>query len=121
MDRTMRRRAREQRLTKILLIAAAVVLFCGLFAQIAVRSQVSGQAKRVAAMQAQIRLMQADAENMQLCINQYHDLDEIGKRALAMGMEPLTDERMRVVSLPNADGNTSAQTVANVGGEEMIG
>ena len=106
MDRTMRRRAREQRLTKILLIAAAVVLFCGLFAQIAVRSQVSGQAKRVAAMQAQIRLMQAD---------------EIGKRALAMGMEPLTDERMRVVSLPNADGNTSAQTVANVGGEEMIG
>lgn len=121
MDRTMRRQRSERRLTKLLLVAAAVVLFCGLFAQIAVRSQVSGQAKRVAAMQAQIRVMQADAENLQLCINQHHDLNEIGKRALALGMEPLTDERLRVVTLPNADGNTSTQTVANFGGEEING
>lgn len=121
MDRMMRRQARERRLMKILLVAAAVVLFCGLFAQIAVRSQVSGQAKRAAAMQAQIRVMQAEAENLRLCINQYHDLNEIGRRALALGMEHLTDERLRVLNLPDVDGNTSTQTVANVGGEKING
>lgn len=111
----------EQRLTKALLVAAAVVLFCGLFAQIAVRAQVSGQVKELAAMQARIDAMKADAENIRLCINQHHNLEEISRRALALGMEELTDDRLRVVSLPAADGNTSTQTVANIDGEEING
>lgn len=124
MDRTMgqKRKVRyEQRLTKALLVAAAVVLFCGLFAQIAVRAQVSGQVKELAAMQARIDAMKADAENIRLCINQHHNLEEISRRALALGMEELTDDRLRVVSLPAADGNTSTQTVANIDGEEING
>ena len=124
MDRTMRHvrnSRREQRLTRTLLIAAAVVLFCRLFAQIAVRAQVSGQLKEIAALQARIDAMEADADNIRLCINQHHNLEEIGKRALAMGMEQLTDDRLRVVNLPADDGNTSTQTVANIGSEEING
>lgn len=123
MDRTMeqnRRIAREKRLTRALLIVAAAVLFCGLFAQIAVRAQVSGQTKEISAVQAGIDAMKVDAENLQLCINQHHNLEEISKRALAMGMEQLTDDRIRVVSLPAGD-NTSTQTVVNTDGEEING
>ena len=39
---------RERRLTKVLLIAAALVFFCGLFGQIALRAQLSGQNKQLA-------------------------------------------------------------------------
>lgn len=123
MDRTMeqnRRIVREKRLTRTLMIVAAAVLFCGLFAQIAVRAQVSGQTKEIATVQAGIDAMKVDAENLQLCINQHHNLEEISKRALAMGMEELTDDRLRVVSLPAGD-NTSTQTVANTDGEEING
>lgn len=112
--------AHEKRLTRTLLIAAAAVLFFGLFAQIAVRAQVSGQTKEISAVQAGINAMKVDAENLQLCINQHHNLEEISKRALAMGMEQLTDDRIRVVSLP-AGNSTSTQTVANIDGEEISG
>lgn len=115
-----RRTARQKRLTRAWLLAAAVVLFCGLFAQIAVRAQVSSQTKEIAAVRAKIDAMKVDAENLQLCINQYHNLEEIGKRALAMGMEELTEDRLRVVNLPAGD-NTSTQTVANTDGEEISG
>jgi len=124
MDRTMQRGSRmrrERRQTKVLLIVAAAVLFCGLFAQIAVRAQVSGQAKQIAAVQAQIRALSVDADNLTLCINQHHDLEAIGRRALAMGMGQPTEEQLRVVTLPAAGGNTSTQTVANIGGEEING
>lgn len=122
MDRTMQRSSRmrsEKRRTEILLVVAAVVLFCGLFAQIAVRAQVSGQAKQIAAVQAQIRAMNADADNLTLCINQHHDLEAIGRRALAMGMGQPTEEQLRVVTLSAAGGNTSTQTVVNIDGEEI--
>ena len=123
MDRTMvrgKRMRREKRQTRMLLIAAAVVLFCGLFAQIAVRAQVVGQNKQIAAVQAQIRALSVDADNLTLCINQHHDLEAIGRRALAMGMGQPTEDQLRRVSLPAA-GNTSTQTVANIGGEEING
>lgn len=117
MDRPMERNGRmrrEARQTRLLLIAAAMVLFCGLFAQIAVRAQVSSQAKEIAAVQAEIRAMSASADNLTLCINQHHDLETISERALAMGMTQPTDDQLRVVNLPAA--NTSTQTVANIDG-----
>ena len=123
MDRTRQsgtRMRRERRQTQMLLIAAAIVLFCGLFAQIAVRAQVAGQAKQIAAVKAQIHALSAEADNLTLCINQHHDLEAIGKRALAMGMGQPTEDQLRRVSLPAA-GNTSTQTVANIGGEEING
>lgn len=123
MDRTMvrgKRMRREKRLTQMLLIAAAVVMFCGLFAQIAVRAQVAGQRKQIASVQAQIRALSVDADNLTLCINQHHDLEAIGRRALALGMGQPTEDQLRRVNLPAA-GNTSTQTAANIGGEEING
>lgn len=115
------RRRREQKLSRTLMVVAAVVLFGGLIAQIAVRAQVSGQAKKVDAVRREIQALTANAENLNLCINQYHNLSEISQRAQALGMEQPMEDQLRVVSLPQIQEDTSAQTVANDDGEEMIG
>ena len=112
---------RERRLTKVLLIAAALVFFCGLFGQIALRAQLSGQNKQLASLEKEIQALSANAANLDLNINQRHNLDEIGRKAILLGMEQPDESRLRVVSLPQANGETSAQTVLNDGGEEKIG
>ena len=112
---------RERRLTKVLLIAAALVFFCGLFGQIALRAQLSGQNKQLASLEKEIQALSANAANLDLSINQRHNLDEIGRKAILLGMEQPDESRLRVVSLPRANGETSAQTVLNDGGEEKIG
>ena len=112
---------RERRLTKVLLIAAALVFFCGLFGQIALRAQLSGQNKQLASLEKEIQALSANAANLDLSINQRHNLDEIGRKAILLGMEQPNESRLRVVSLPQANGETSAQTVLNDGGEEKIG
>ena len=112
---------RERRLTKVLLIAAALVFFCGLFGQIALRAQLSGQHKQLASLEKEIQALSANAANLDLSINQRHNLDEIGRKAILLGMEQPDESRLRVVSLPQANGETSAQTVLNDGGEEKIG
>lgn len=109
---------RERRLTKVLLIAAALVFFCGLFGQIALRAQLSGQNKQLASLEKEIQALSANAANLDLSINQRHNLDEIGRKAILLGMEQPDESRLRVVSLPQANGETSAQTVLNDGGEE---
>ena len=112
---------RERRLTKVLLIAAALVFFCGLFGQIALRAQLSGQNKQLASLEKEIQALSANAANLDLSINQRHNLDEIGRKAILLGMEQPDESRLRVVSLPQANGETSAQTVLNDGGEEKSG
>ncbi len=112
---------RERRLAKVLLIAAALVFFCGLFGQIALRAQLSGQNKQLASLEKEIQALSANAANLDLSINQRHNLDEIGRKAILLGMEQPDESRLRVVSLPQANGETSAQTVLNDGGEEKIG
>lgn len=112
---------RERRLTKVLLIAAALVFFCGLFGQIALRAQLSGQNKQLASLEKEIQALSANAANLDLSINQRHNLDEIGRKAILLGMEQPDESRLRVVSLPQVNGETSAQTVLNDGGEEKIG
>lgn len=112
---------RERRLTKVLLIAAALVFFCGLFGQIALRAQLSGQNKQLASLEKEIQALSANAANLDLSINQRHNLDEIGRKAILLGMEQPDESRLRVVSLPQANGETSAQTVLNDSGEEKIG
>ena len=112
---------RERRLTKVLLIAAALVFFCGLFGQIALRAQLSGQNKQLASLEKEIQALSANAANLDLSINQRHNLDEIGRKAILLGMEQPDESRLRVVSLPQTNGETSAQTVLNDGGEEKIG
>ena len=121
MNRQAMRRERERKLSRVLLILAAVVLFCGLFGQIALRAQISSQNKRLASVQAEIKTLTANADNMSLSINQRHNLAEISQKAVLLGMEQPDESQMRVVHLPAMNGNTSTQTVANAGGEELNG
>lgn len=114
-------RRREQRLSRTLAVLAAIVFFGGLFGQIALRAQISGQAKRIDAVHREIRTLSASAENLDLCINQYHNLETIGQRALQLGMDVPADDQLRVVNLPQIGGDTSTQTVANDSGEKISG
>jgi len=111
--------AQERRRNKLLIALAALVLVCGLFAQITVRAQVSGRAKEIAAVQAQIRTLNAEVANLTMCINQHHNIDEIGKRALTMGMIEQKEGQVRSIALSSV--NTPTQTVANIDGEEING
>ena len=110
---------RKMRQIRILLVIASLVLVCGLFAQITVRSQVSDRAKEIAAVQAQIEALSSNVDNLTRCINQHHNLPDIEKRALTMGMVSVQEDQMRRVVL--SDVNTSTQTVANTDGEEING
>lgn len=119
MGRSVRYR-RQQKLSRILLVVAAIVFFCGLFGQIALRAQISSQNKRIAALKTEIRTLSANAENLDLSINQRHNLEQIGARAAQLGMTQPDESQLRMVNLPAANGDTSTQTVAN-DGEEMNG
>lgn len=114
------RRRREMLMSRILLVVAAIVLFSGLFAQVAVCARISRQSKEIAAVQNEIKSLTANVENLDLNINQRHNLEEIGRKAVELGMGQPDETQLRIVSLPVLNGNTSAQTVANVSGEEMM-
>lgn len=115
------RARRERRLTKILLVVAALVFFGGLFGQIALRAQLSSQNKQLASLEKEIQALSANAANLDLSINQRHNLDDIGRKAILLGMEQPDESQLRVVNLPEIKEDTSAQTVLNDGGEEKIG
>ena len=95
------KRDREKSLSRAMMVLAALVLVAGLFFQISMRAKVSAQSKE-----------NADIMNLNLCINQSHNLEAIAARAAALGMEKIDESRVRVVSLYAPATDTSAQTVA---------
>ena len=113
------RRARERKLNRLLLIVFAVVLFAGAFSQIAMLARLSGQNKAIRAMEKEARELSASAENLNLSLNQYHNLDRIAARAAQLGMEQPREAQIRVVNLPATVGNTSTQSAENTGAEEI--
>ena len=115
------RRRRQQRLSRVLVVAAAVVLLGGLFGQIAVRARISAQVKQIDAVRGEIQELDASVRNLDLCINQHHNLETIGDRARELGMEEPVDDQLRVVNLPQVEGDTSTQTVASGEGEKISG
>ena len=114
------RRVREQRLSKALFILAIVVLFTGLTFQITLRARIAGQAKQLSAVESEITALSANARNLDLNINQRHNLAEIEARAVSLGMARPDESQLRVVVLPALNGDTSAQTVS-IDGEEIQG
>ena len=113
------RRARERKLNRLLMIVFAVVLFAGAFSQVAMLARLSGQAKAVQAMEKEARELSASADNLNLSLNQYHNLERIAARAQQLGMEQPKETQIRVVNLPAAIENTSTQSAENIGAEEM--
>ena len=106
-QRRSRRRAGRRR---ALILLAASVLFAGLFMQISMLSRISAQIKRAAALEKEISELNANAENLELCINQYHNLDSIAARARQLGMQKPDASQIRVVRVEKpSNENTSVQ------------
>ena len=95
---------------RALILLAASVLFAGLFMQISMLSRISAQIKRAAVLEKEISELNANAENLELCINQYHNLDSIAARARQLGMQKPDASQIRVVRVEKpSNENTSVQ------------
>ena len=117
-QRERRTIARNRRL----LILAALVLFAGLFLQITMLSRISLQTKRASAVEKELVELNANAQNLELSINQYHNLEAIAARAQQLGMEQPDETQIRVVSVASGNNaqNTSIQTAGETGGEKVL-
>ena len=113
------RRIRERRLSRALMIAFAVVLALGVCSQIAMMARLSGQNKQVVETEREIRALSASADNLNLSLNQYHNLERIALRARQLGMEQPDETQLRVVNLPTLIDSTSTQSADNSGAEEI--
>lgn len=112
---------REKVISRILLVAAAVVLFSGLVLQISLRVQINAQSKELERVNSEIELLKANAQNLDLCIENLYNDDKITERAHQLGMSEPREDQLRRITLYQPNGNTTAQTVANVSGEEING
>ena len=104
---------------KGLLIAVAAVLFVGLFVQITMLARISGQNKRAAQVEAEITRLASDAENLELVINKYHNLEDIAVKAAKLGMARPDETQIRVVSVAGIDPNANVQTAERIGRSEV--
>ena len=121
MNRTRTsRRMREKKLGRALMIAFALVLFLGVCSQIAMMARLSGQNKRVVETQKEIRALSASADNLNLSLNQYHNLERIALRAQQLGMQQPDETQLRVVNLPGLIDGTSTRSAGNTDAEEII-
>ena len=98
----------------------ALVMFVGLASQITMLACISGQQKQVKAVEKELRELDAKADNLDLCLNQFKNTERISLRAAQLGMEQPAETQIRVVNLPNAIVSTSTQSVENISAEEII-
>lgn len=106
---------------RALILLAASVLFAGLFMQISMLSRISAQIKRAAALEKEISELNASAENLELCINQYHNLDSIAARARQLGMQKPDASQIRVVRVEKpSNENTYVQAAEAADGLSAV-
>lgn len=110
---------RQRRATRVLLIAFTIILFAGLFAQIAMIARLSRQNKDIRNVEAEIKQLGAEADNLNLVLSQLGDLNRVETLATRLGMKKPGEGQIRVVNLPDAVESTSAQSAENTGAEEM--
>ncbi len=103
------------------IVAAAVVLFAGLFSQITMLSRVSAVSKRAAAVDREIAALNREAGALELRVNEYHNLDQIAARAQQLGMEQPDETQIRAVRVEKSDAEyTSTQAAGDSGGEKVL-
>ena len=122
MIRSHAKRSRQEqrrRVNRMLIMAFVAVMVVGAFTQIAMIARVTGQNKQVRAIEREIRDLSANADNLNLSLNQFRSLDRVAMRAQQLGMEQPAEGQIRVVSLPGMLQNTSTQSAENIGAEEM--
>ena len=122
MNRNHAKRSRQEqvrRTNRTLIMVFVAVLLIGAFSQVAMIARITGQNKRVRAVETEIRNLSANADNLNLSLNQFRNLDRVAARAAKLGMEEPTGDQIRVVRLPAALENTSTQSAGNTSAEEM--
>ncbi len=122
MNMQMRSGARVRRTAKIsrmLKLIIAVVLFAGLFLQITMLARISSQDKKASSLEKEISDMQANVDNLERSISDYHNLHDIENRALALGMQLPEDAQIRVVRVAHAGQDTPAQMASIAGSEDF--
>ena len=97
----------------------AAVLFAGLFLQITMLSRVSSVSKRASALERETARLNREAVNLELRINEFHNLDRIAVRAQEMGMVQPDESQIRAVRVEVTDADTSTQA-AGASGEEKL-
>ena len=122
MNRNHAKRSRQERIrrtNRTLIMVFVAVLLIGAFSQVAMIARITGQNKRARAVETEIRNLSANADNLNLSLNQFRNLDRVAARAAKLGMEEPTGDQIRVVRLPAALENTSTQSAGNTSAEEM--
>ena len=76
--------------------------------------------KQVAETRKEIKALNASADNLNLSLNQYHNLQRIAARAQQLGMEQPDETQLRVVNLPGLIDSTSTQSADSSGAEGII-
>ena len=114
------RRKRDKAFSRFLLLMAGIVLVMGLFAQITMLARISSQNKQASELEGEIEELSANVENLELYINQYHNLKSIELRAQQLGMERPDETQIRVVSVVRSNvEDTSIQAAENIGAESI--
>ena len=122
MNRSRTKRSRQERIrrtNRTLIMVFVAVLVLGAFTQIAMIARVTGQNKQAQAVEREIRDLTASADNLNLSLNQFRNLERVAARAKKLGMEEPSGDQIRVVRLPAALDNTSTQSAGNTSAEEM--
>ena len=104
---------------KLKMILAGCLLI-GLFVQISLLAQISGQAKALNKVNGQIRELTSAEEDLQVCLSMYQNLERIENRAKALGMRLPDESQIRVVSLPGLAEDVSTQTAENTAAETSM-
>ena len=104
---------------KLKMILAGCLLV-GLFVQISLLAQISGQAKALNKVNSQIRELTSAEEDLQVCLSMYQNLERIENRARALGMRLPDESQIRVVSLPGLAEDVSTQTAENTAAETSM-
>lgn len=106
---------------RALRIAAAALLFALLFMQITLLSCVSRRSKLSSALESEITHLRREIADLELNINQLHNLEEIAARARELGMVQPEEKQIRVVNADQAHmKDTSTQPAADGSGEKIF-
>ena len=99
---------------------AAAVLFAGLFMQITMLSRISSVSKQASALERETNALNREAVNLELRVNESHNLDRIAARAQELGMVQPDETQIRAVRVEETDADTSTQTAGDSGGKKAL-
>ena len=113
-------RAWERKLNRALMAAFAVVLLAGILGQIIMMTRLTHQGRRLAELRQETYALSVQADNLNLSMSQYHNLQRIEARARQLGMEQPDESQLRVLNLPAVSGDLSAQSADSSAAEDLL-